>query len=105
MKKQRTSNRNFAYNTYEMPPEDIISLIPEDAEGYVRPEDFTEPAALSILQSRRDVLFAKSIMENTGGLAFMAARFSEAAPLGREYYEAIVALYARKSLQRMMERR
>ncbi len=105
MGKQRTSNRNFAYNTYDIPPEDIVSLIPAETGEYVHPDDFAESAALSILQNRRDVLFAKSIMENTGGLAFMASKFSEAAPLGREYYEAILALYARKSLQQMMERR
>lgn len=104
MGKQRTCNRNFAYSTYDAPPEDIVSLIPAGA-GELHPEDFTESAALSILQNRRDVLFAKSIMENTGGLAFMASKLSEAAPLGREYYEAILAFYARKSLQQMMERR
>ena len=102
MKKQRTCNRNFAYGTYDAPTEDIISLIPAEAGEL---EDFTDSAALSILQNRRDVLFAKSIMENTGGLAFMASKLSEAAPLGREYYEAILAVYARKSLQQMMERR
>lgn len=105
MGKQRTSNRNFTCNTYDIPPEDIVSLIPEGTGEYVYPDDFAESAALSILQNRRDVLFAKSIMENTGGLAFMASKLSEAAPLGREYYEAILALYARKSLQQMMERR
>ena len=105
MGKQRTGNRNFAYNAYDAPPENIVSLIPAGAKEYVHPEDFTESAALSILQNRRDVLFAKSIMENTGGLAFMASQFSKAAPLGREYYEAILALYTRKSLQQMMERR
>ena len=105
MGKQRTSNRNFTYNTYDIPPEDIINLIPADTREYVHPEDFTDSAALSILQNRRDVLFAKSIMENTGGLAFMASKLSETAPLGREYYEAILAVYARKSLQQMMERR
>lgn len=105
MGKQRTCNRNFAYGTYDAPTEDIISLIPADAGEYALPEDFMDSAALSILQNRRDVLFAKSIMENTGGLAFMASKLSEAAPLGREYYEAILAVYARKSLQQMMERR
>lgn len=105
MKTQRTSNRNFVYNTYDIPPEDIISLIPAGAGEFTHPEDFTDSAALSILQNRRDVLFAKSIMENTGGLAFMASKLSEVAPLGREYYEAILAVYARKSLQQMMERR
>ncbi len=105
MGKQRTCNRNFAYSTYDAPTEDIISLIPADAGEYALPEDFMDSAALSILQNRRDVLFAKSIMENTGGLAFMASKLSEAAPLGREYYEAILAVYARKSLQQMMERR
>lgn len=105
MRRQRSSNRNFTYDTYDIPTEDIVNLVPASAEEYVTPEDFMESAALSILQNRRDVLFAKSIMENTGGLAFMAAKFSEAAPLGREYYEAILALYARKSLQQMMERR
>ena len=106
MRRQRTSNRNYAYNAYDAPSEeDIISLIPAGAGEYVHPEDFTESAALSILQNRRDVLFAKSIMENTGGLAFMATKLSEAAPLGREYYEAILAVYARKSLLQMMERR
>ncbi len=104
MGKQRTCNRNFAYSTYDAPPEDIVNLIPAGT-GELHPEDFTESAALSILQNRRDVLFAKSIMENTGGLAFMASKLSEAAPLGREYYEAILAFYARKSLQQMMERR
>lgn len=105
MGRQRNNNRNYAYNTYDAPPEDIVSLIPAATGEYVHPEDFTESAALSILQNRRDVLFAKSIMENTGGLAFMASKLSEAAPLGREYYEAILAVYARKSLQQMMERR
>ena len=107
MRRQRNNSRNYTYNTYDVPPEaeDIISLIPAGAWEYVHPEDFTESAALSILQNRRDVLFAKSIMENTGGLAFMATKLSEAAPLGHEYYEAILAVYARKSLQQMMERR
>ena len=105
MGKQKSSNKNFAYNIYDVPPEDIVNLIPAGTGEYVHPEDFTESAALSILQNRRDVLFAKSIMENTGGLAFMASKLSEAAPFGREYYEAILELYARKSLQQMIERR
>lgn len=103
MRKQRTGNRNFDYNTYDAQPEDIISLIPSDAGAYAHPEDFKESAALSILQNRRDVLFAKSIMENTGGLAFMASRLSEAAPLGREAYESILSLYVKKSLKQMMD--
>lgn len=107
MRRQKINNRNYTHSTYDAPPEaeDIISLIPVGAGEYADPEGFTESAALSILQNRRDVLFAKSIMENTGGLAFMATKLSEAAPLGREYYEAILAVYARKSLQQMMERR
>lgn len=52
MKKQRTCNRNFAYGTYDAPTEDIISLIPAEAGEL---EDFTDSAALSILQNRRDV--------------------------------------------------
>ena len=91
MRRQENGNRNFTYGTYDTSSEeDIISPIPAGAGEYALPENFTESAALSILQNRRDVLFAKSIMENTGGLAFMASN---------------LAVYARKSLQQMMERR
>lgn len=102
MGKQGTRNRNFVYGTYDALPEDIVNLISAGVEKYVHQEDFTESAALSTLQNHQDVLFAKSIMEDIGGPAFMASQFYETAPLGHEYYKVILALYTRKSLQQML---
>lgn len=42
MGRQRNNNRNYAYNTYDAPPEDIVSLIPAATGEYVHSEDFTD---------------------------------------------------------------
>ena len=46
-------------------------------------------------------MLAQTALEHTGALAVMAGRLSSIAPQGSQYYQAVVAAYAEKAVEKV----
>lgn len=58
----------------------------------------------AMLQAGNDhcrALLAQTALEHTGALAVMAGRLSSIAPQGNQYYQAILAAYAQKAVEKV----
>ena len=58
----------------------------------------------AMLQAGNDhcrALLAQTALEHTGALAVMAGRLSSIAPQGSQYYQAVVAAYAEKAVEKV----
>ena len=79
------------------PAKRSISLLLSSRSGSLMLQD-------AMLQAGNDhcrALLAQTALEHTGALAVMAGRLGTIAPQGSQYYQAILAAYAQKAVEKV----